>query len=335
MKNTKKDNYSFLYRYIHGMYTYAELKKDLPHLLNPERRKETFRYMDDLWEESGEKSLSSDPEEMIRYKQEALSLLKTIRKEDVHKTSVKRLSFGWIKYAAIFILVSGIAFGIYRMTQYSPASVVFTTVYVENGQHKTINLPDGSTVMLNACSKLTIPDEFTGEERRVILDGEAYFSVRPDKMKPFVVEAGDVTAKVLGTTFNMKTYSEDDQYIFCVESGKVQVELPEAIIRLTPDEQILMNRKNGDFFKQQEPSERVLNWREKGLYFNSTPLRTVINELYRVYNKTIELAANVDKTILIYGEHDNKSFESVLKSVCYATGLEYRIEPDKVVIYKP
>lgn len=332
----RKDKSFFLNRYIRGWYTRSDLDTCLPHLLHPDNRIDTINELETLWEEAQEKSTSPDEREFLRYKQEALSLLRAIRKEE-ENVSFQKVMMKWVKYAALFIFVSGITFGIYKISGSFSSSqqMSYTTIKVENGQHKTLTLSDGSVVVLNACSKLVIPDHFTGDERRVRLNGEAYFSVAPDKDMPFIVETDDMTVQVLGTSFNMKVYSEDSQYSICVESGKVQVDLAEAMIRLTPNEQVIVDKTNKEFFKQQELSSRVLSWRNKGLYFNRTPLKSVINELYRVYDQPIELASDVDSSILIYGEHDNENLESVLKSVCLATGLKYRQEAGKMLVYKP
>ncbi len=334
MNSLKKNKIPFLKRYISGWYTSAEAENQLPHLLKKDNYDSTIKELDNFWGEVEKKAIQPDQEEMIQYKQEAKLLLSALKKTEKPARN-KTISLSWAKYAAILFVVLGTTWGIYKTTQHSIPRISYTLIEVKSGQHKTVKLPDGSTVTLNACTRLTIPNKFTGKERRIQLDGEAYFSVVPDINMPFIVETSDMNVQVLGTSFNVKAYSEDDQYSICVESGKVQLNLENANIRLTADEQVIVDKNNGDFMKQEEPVTRVLSWRNNGLYFNRTPLRSVLHELYRIYGQRVELSADVDGSIQIFGGHDNKSFESILNSICYATGLNYKKENDRLVIYKP
>jgi len=332
--DTDNNTYSFFKRYIKGLYTRSELKQNLSEMKNPENHSFVREELDRLWEDTASYAGEISAEEAASNKREAKALLASIRKADSKYLRI-RINRAWLRYAAAIILVCGISFGVYKMTGRTVTEpVTYASLEVVKGEHRMVTLPDGSEVLLNACSKLSVPDKFTGDERRVILDGEGYFDIVPDKEKPFIIEMPDATVEVLGTTFNVKAYSEDDQYSVCVESGKVQVELPDGLLRLHPDQQVVFDKVTGDMTKQKESIDKVLSWREGGLYFNRTPLKSVINELYRRYDRPIRLAAGVDGNLRIYGEHENISLESVLESVCYATGLAYKIVGDGIEIYK-
>ncbi|EJW92056.1 anti-sigma factor, partial [gut metagenome] len=95
------------------------------------------------------------------------------------------------------------------------------------GEKKEITLADGSCVILNACSKLQYPNQFTDNYRNIKLNGEAYFQVAPNPDKPFRIKTPHFGVEVLGTKFNVKSYPDDQIQSVEVENGKVQVDLPE------------------------------------------------------------------------------------------------------------
>lgn len=123
---------------------------------------------------------------------------------------------------------------------------------------------------------------------------------------PFIVKTKRLDVRVLGTRFDVKSYSTDEIVSVSVESGKVQVDLPEAMMRLTAKEQVLINTVSGEYSKKTE-DRGVAVWMKGGLRFYSTPIRDVAKELERVYNCRIAFAPGQDFNNLITGEHDNKS----------------------------
>lgn len=284
--------------------------------------------MDAVWETIEEETISSLQQE--QYKEEARLLLKQIQ------SPKKRISFtSYLKYVAIIAVIFSVGLGAFRMIYSNQENVLtYTEVYVKNGEHKQITLPDGTTVTLNAGSYLKYPDSFVSDIRRVEMDGEAFFEVTRNEEQPFLIHTKEADVKVLGTSFNVKAYNMDEQLTVSVQTGKVQVDLPEAMMRLLPDEQLVLDKTRGEFQKRNEDAKLSTIWINGGLYFNRTPIRTVVNELIRMYNRTIEFAPGVEYDEYIYGEHDNKSLESVLKSIQYSTDIKYRIEKDKIVLYK-
>mgnify|MGYP002596656513 CR=1 FL=1 len=241
----------------------------------------------------------------------------------------------FLRYVAIVAVILSIGWGGFRLIRSNQEKVLtYTEVHVKNGEHKRIILPDGTSVTLNAGSYLRYPREFITDVRRIEMNGEAFFEVTRDEEKPFLIHTKDADVKVLGTSFNVKAFDMDEQLTVSVQTGKVQVDLPEAMMRLLPDEQFVMDKTKGEFQKRNEDARLSTVWIKGGLYFNRTPIRTVVNELVRMYNRTIEFASGAEYDDYIYGEHDNKSLEAVLKSIQYSTDIKYRIENDKIVLYK-
>jgi transmembrane sensor len=120
------------------------------------------------------------------------------------------INHNWIKIAAAIVLIAGITY-LYRIYSVEKHPVNFAAQVFEtkSGERKKIILPDGSTVLLNAKSALSIGKEFNDKCREVSLKGEAYFDVVHNKNKPFKVHTSDFNINVLGTAFNVKAYPDE------------------------------------------------------------------------------------------------------------------------------
>lgn len=319
---------NLLKRFVDGLYTCKDADDLLKHFHAGKYNTEISEAMDTVWEEMEEDEVSSLQHQ--QYREEARLLLSRIRKPE------KRFSFiPYLRYVAIVAVILSIGWGGFRLIRSNQEKVLtYTEVHVKNGEHKRVILPDGTSVTLNAGSYLRYPREFITDVRRIEMNGEAFFEVTRDEEKPFLIHTKDADVKVLGTSFNVKAFDMDEQLTVSVQTGKVQVDLPEAMMRLLPDEQFVMDKTKGEFQKRNEDARLSTVWIKGGLYFNRTPIRTVVNELVRMYNRTIEFAPGAEYDDYIYGEHDNKSLEAVLKSIQYSTDIKYRIENDKIVLYK-
>ena len=319
---------NLLKRFVDGLYTRKDADDLLKHFHAGKYNTEISEAMDTVWEEMEEDEVSSLQHQ--QYREEARLLLSRIRKPE------KRFSFiPYLRYVAIVAVILSIGWGGFRLIRSNQEKVLtYMEVHVKNGEHKRIILPDGTSVTLNAGSYLRYPREFITDVRRIEMNGEAFFEVTRDEEKPFLIHTKDADVKVLGTSFNVKAFDMDEQLTVSVQTGKVQVDLPEAMMRLLPDEQFVMDKTKGEFQKRNEDARLSTVWIKGGLYFNRTPIRTVVNELVRMYNRTIEFTPGAEYDDYIYGEHDNKSLEAVLKSIQYSTDIKYRIENDKIVLYK-
>lgn len=317
-----------LKRFTEGLYSTCDTRHLFRYFRSEKNPALMNEAMDNIWEHLQNVERQVDHRE--QYKQEAYLLLKRINRSD-HRFSL----YSYWKYAVILILALLTSGGVYfwnRSIQLK--NQIYTEIRVKNGEHKKVVLPDGTNVVLNAGSYLKYPVSFMTDTRQVEMDGEAFFEVMRDENRPFVVKTKDITIKVLGTSFNVKAYQADEQLIVSVRTGKVQVDLPEAMMRLFPNEQIVLYKHNGEIQKRNELAGKTISWITNGLYFNRTPIRSVIRELERVYDCKIEFIPGCEFNDYIYGEHDNKSLISVLNSIQYSTGIKYRREDNRILLYK-
>jgi len=190
-------------------------------------------------------------------------------------------------------------------------------------------LPDGSVVALNSNSKLTFPGKFRDDVREVSIVGEAFFDVKPNPEKPFVINAGDAQVKVLGTSFSVSAYPENEAVEVIVETGKVQViskdpEKQEAIreIFLTPGEKGTLISKTRILEKTLNTDPNFLSWKTHDLVFDKVPLGEVIGCLEKTYHIQIELSEPELGNLLYEGHFDQKPADFVLDVIRLTFNLD-------------
>ncbi|WP_373843277.1 FecR family protein [Bacteroides heparinolyticus] len=326
MKDIKKQKMLFR-RYLDNLYTSEEVHKLMDNLQHFEYTDNFDDLASDVWRESVAQQSYTDLERE-QYKKEARRLLKRIG----HGKSIwlRRIAISVASVAAILCLILG---SIKYWNHVNESPISFLESSTSYGERKQVRMPDGTLLTLNSCSRVRYPDRFEGNERKVELEGEGYFDVKPNEKQPFIVDTRRFHVRVLGTCFNVKSYSSDEIVSVDVESGKVQIDLPEAMMRLRPHEQIFVNTISGDYSKRRE-KHTVAVWRRGGLHFNCTPIRDVAKELERMYDCRITFAEKQKFNNLISGEHDNKNLEAVLQSIEYTSGIRYKKEGKQILLYK-
>ena len=163
------------------------------------------------------------------------------------------------------------------------STVEYNTLVIPRGGEYELELADGTRVWLNTESKLRYPVAFTGEERRVEMDGEVYFEVAKNREKPFVVTVNGVDIRVLGTSFNVSAYQED--VVTTLVTGKVQLKKGDEQVVLLPNQQAIWS---DDKFKvKQVDARNYVLWKEGIFYFEDVDLETILDDMARWYNVTI------------------------------------------------
>ena len=194
---------------------------------------------------------------------------------------------------------------------------------------KTFTLPDGSLVSLNTDTKIKYPKIFAGNTREVSIEGEAFFQVKPNKEKPFIIHAGNAQIKVLGTSFNVSAYPAAKLLEVIVETGKVQVSTPTAetkeLILLPGDKGTLVYTGNS-LLKSTNADPNFLAWKTRNLIFKATSLAEVIVSLEKVYKVDIQLADTKLNELLLTAQFNDYSLDFILKVI----ETTFQIETQKV-----
>lgn len=314
-----------------------------------------------------------------------------IKEINTNKSSGAGRFFGILKYAAIFIGVSIIGYGIYQSTrdavsipsapqivlqledgttqivnerQYTiirnasgdkiseqnqqeliyasvdtTATVLrYNTLKVPFGKTFGITLSDGTKVTLNAGSELKYPVQFIKSEknRTVFLNGEAYFEVAKNEKHPFIVDTQDMDVEVLGTHFNVTSYTEDAKTYTVLVEGKVA-----AHNKISAQDSKILNPSEKVFFDgNQMETERVnvqkyVAWVEGQLVFVDDSFRVIENKLERKYNVTIDNTYSALDDISITAIFKNETIDQVLKTFQSYESFDYTIKNGVVTITEP
>lgn len=213
---------------------------------------------------------------------------------------------------------------------------LYHTVEVPRGGEFHLTLSDGSRVWLNAESRLTYPIVFGMSERRVRLEGEAYFEVEPGKGR-FVVETGDMNVSVLGTAFNVKAYGDEAVSRTTLVHGKVEVLTSKDDVRqvLVPGEQALLERTSGLLEVKQVNTDLYTRWIKGQFVFRDTPLRDIMRTLARWYEMEYEFTAPELEALSFYGVISRfERVENLLEQFEKTGKLHFEYHGNKIIVKK-
>lgn len=162
----------------------------------------------------------------------------------------------------------------------------YNKLVTPTGGEYFLTLSDGTRVFLNAASELKYPVEFVGGKRVVDLNGEAYFEVRKDSLRPFIVRVNGAEVTVLGTSFNVNTYGDDGQIYTTLVNGSVRIfsEKNGQEEVLTPGMQGVMNIQTGQLTVREVDVESYVAWREGRFVFRTMTLDLIMRQLQRWYD---------------------------------------------------
>ncbi|QEM09568.1 FecR family protein [Mucilaginibacter rubeus] len=214
-----------------------------------------------------------------------------------------------------------------------------TLALIENhtapGQKKKINLPDGTIVTLNASSNLHIAVNFDDEKREVYLDGEAFFDVKRNPQKPFIVHTGKVATQVLGTHFNVSAYVNDSNITVSLVEGKVQVDMNNDLSKrviLDPGKQMIYSKSDGQARVIDFITEDITGWKENKLVFNYDSWTDAAKKLSRWYGVPVKLQ---DSTLLrckLKGTFDNIPLNKVMEQIKMVSDISWKMQDNAMII---
>lgn len=203
-------------------------------------------------------------------------------------------------------------------------------ITIAANEQKTVTLPDGTEVCLNAKSILKYPENFSKEYREVEFSGEGYFKVHHDAAHPFVIKTNTVSTKVLGTEFNLRCYNDEDVHVTLVQ-GSVEVSLNHEKVRIAPNQDAYV--ESGNVKVQDVNPKDFTSWKDRILYFDHATLRTILQQLGRVYNVSIVCR---DEHLLNKHFHYmcnlNDSLDEALKLLNECSDINVKLKNNVIVI---
>ncbi len=225
--------------------------------------------------------------------------------------------------------------------------VVYNTMYTPNGRQFHLVLPDGTEVWLNNASSIRFPTQFTGDERKVDITGEAYFEVAPNRQKPFNVNVNNkARVTVLGTRFNVNAYTEEGSINTTLIEGSVKVSVDPSVA-VTPATHPYVVLKQGQQAKlaatQQHHSiqvvsnvdiENVIAWKNGFFNFKDVPFKESMRQIARWYNIEILYPQGIPESIELNGEITMGVTLNDLLAGFKDIGLKFRLEGRQLSILK-
>ncbi len=177
----------------------------------------------------------------------------------------------------------------YQKNERATKELIYNTIAIPAGGEYHLILSDGSKVWINADSKLKFPVDFTGNEREVYLEGEAYFEVSKDQQHPFIVRTSRGTVKVLGTGFNVRDYSDEAKVVTTLVNGSVAYrsrKYPSKTVVLQPGFQV-EDKEGGDLRPEKVDVMMYVGWKDGKYIFENTTLEEIMQVLSKWYNVAV------------------------------------------------
>lgn len=249
----------------------------------------------------------------------------------------RRMRF--INVAATLLLLVAASFITYFITsngiEMGFQEVEWVTQVAPLGKKSTLYLGDGTMVKLNAGSKMIYPREFSDDSREVTLIGEAYFDVERDEQRPFLINSGEVDVRVLGTSFIVKSYAEDDLITVAVESGKVSVtgKLNKAEVTLEKGDLAFYKPSTKKFdTREVKNSSLYFGWINQNIVFEDNNIDEIFNVLARWYGIEFVVQKELDLDKKFTAIYKKPTLKVILESLSVAYNFNYEVKNKQVII---
>ncbi|MGM0529113.1 MAG: FecR family protein [Bacteroidota bacterium] len=328
-------NLKIIKRYLDGIEKQHrdDYEKILNWFLDISAEKELRRNYYDYWNEMPlEKDIKKDNDKqkihgsiyhrMYLDENKHLQRKKTVQKHINNITRIAAILF--IPLLLYFLLSNNI------FTTYSETA--FSEIYAPLGARAMFTLPDGSSGWLNSGSFLKFPTEFKNKTRNVELKGEAFFKVKSDEGKPFIVSGTEIEVAAYGTSFNVNSYPEDMLNKVTLIKGKIRCYSTFDGKRnskkyLNPGEMLVNDRNNYSYNKIIDvDTSKITAWKDGKLVFRDETFDEVVRKINRWYNVNIVIKDDELKTYRYIATFQDETLDEVLKLLKHSAPIDYRIE---------
>ena len=219
----------------------------------------------------------------------------------------------------------------YDPTNRNSKEIVYNTISTPKGGQYQLELPDGSKVWINAASSIHFPTSFTGKERRVEIEGEAYFEVSKNPNMPFIVIVNDAEVHVLGTHFNVNAYSDEDNIKTTLLEGSVKFVHGVNANMLTPGQQTQLETNGMIKVVSNVDVDEVVAWKNGMFDFKNAGIETVMRQLSRWYDVEIEYSGKTDD-LFFADMRRNIKLSDALKALELTGKVKFDIQGKKIIV---
>lgn len=250
---------------------------------------------------------------------------------------ITQRSWSWSRAASVTIIMclGLLAFWLYRVSP--EKSVEMVTKSTVEGQKATITLADGTTVRLNSSSSVSYPAEFSDSTRKILLSGEAFFEVTPDKSRPFIISSGQLETKVLGTSFNIRSFPDEKRQEVAVKSGTVEVTFPvQALdpVKLQVGEVVIYDNASSTLELEKVDPESIALWTQGYIYFENETLGQVLKSLSRWYGVGFSVEDPRLLNCRVTLKQRDETLKNILEILKYASYVDYEFTENQMIIIK-
>lgn len=324
-KSNKNIDIDRLTRYFSGELSAENMEEVLQWSEANEENNKEFRELKDAWDKLG----STSPGQHINIENEWQYFRKKV---STHQSTVsKPVWIPILKIAAAVLLIAGAAWYAIKVSGGE-------TIKTELAETIERVLPDGSTITLNAGSKLYYGKDYGNTVRRVKLEGEAYFEVVSNPEKAFIIEMDGAELMVLGTSFNVRAYKAASKIEVIVTEGKVSVydkKMPAKRV-------VAIGGEKAEFDKAEKIVKKTVNsninydsWKTRKIVFREESLPNIVDILSRVYYQKITIEDAVLNSCTLTTNFENKDFETVLHVLESTLGVTIVEKDGVILIYGP
>lgn len=302
----KTDNqYSeLLFKYFSGKLSDEERQELLAWLKESDEHMSLLNRMSDWWAVAHIPLYKSDLEaDFVNY----FDYLEGLSASSKSKRRIT-IPSRWLQVAVVVLALITLVTSAFYLGKYTVENkeLLYTETIVPNGSQTKIMLPDSTFVMLNSGSSLRYSSDFNKKDRCIELKGEAYFDVKPNTDKPFFVNSDKINVRVVGTTFNVRAYEDEDKIDVVLISGKVNVLFENDILETTslvPNQQLSYNKKEEKLDVTVVNGATSILWTKGVLYFNEKTFADIAKELRRKFDTEIIIESD-----MLYNEVFTGSF---------------------------
>lgn len=255
-------------------------------------------------------------------------------KSEIRKKKKSFYSFPY-RIVASIILILGIALYLNHHAEPEWSDITKST---EKGQKATVILSDGSTVRLNAMSSIRFPETFPEDSREIELNGEAFFTVKKDPERPFIVRSHTIETIALGTSFNINAYDTASVSVALV-TGKVKIKAVDGAFKfnksavyLSPGESAFYDEGSGDINITPFDSNKLIAWKDEIIYYEKATHVDVFKQLARWYGVEFSFVNEPTEEWDVSGEFKGMSLELVLNTIRFTKGFDFQIQNDVVTV---
>lgn len=211
----------------------------------------------------------------------------------------------------------------------------YAEIYVPKGERMQMIFQDGTKVYINSDSYMRYPRKFGISERTVELKGEAYFVVAKNKNRAFVVNLNGPSIRVLGTSFNVEAYPENDDIKVNLDEGRINLKLLSDVeVPVSPGECVVYNKNTKSYRVNRNTDTGASSvWKSNVISFKDTPLDEVFSRLSRWYNVDFEVEDDIPSDLHITLVSRHTLIEKVLEDLAKISPLSFRYDEQSAKVY--